>query len=129
MGCALRNRSGLAENWCGARSSDALVAMMQTSDTRPGYDLSSTGAARPLFWGLLPESTVRAILVVVPDVTGKQPFEMQLVEGDHLIQQFLAKTLSGSEINSLPIVLNPSVCYNCRPCLTCPSLKLRALAE
>ena len=66
--------------------------MMQTSDTRPGYDLSSTGAARPLFWGLLPESTVRAILMVIPDVAGKQPFEMRLVDGDHVIQQLAPTT-------------------------------------
>ena len=31
---------------------------------------------------------------------------------------FLAKTLSGSEINSLHIFLSPSICYNSRPCWT-----------
>jgi hypothetical protein len=33
-----------------------------------------------------------------------------------MVDVFPAKTLSGSEINSLHIFLNPIICYNSRPC-------------
>ncbi len=64
--------------------------MMKTADTRPGYHHPSTGAARPFFWGLLPKSTMRAILVVVVDVGTEQPLQMRLADGNHMIQQLAA---------------------------------------
>src|SRR6516225_9577930 len=59
-------------------SGRALVTMMKTTDTRPRYHISSAGAARSLFWSLLLESTVRAILVVVRDIRREQPLQMRL---------------------------------------------------
>lgn len=66
----------------------AFVTMVKTTDTRPGYYLASAGAVRSTFRSLLPETTVGAVLVVVVDVRGEQPFQMRFVEGNHLIQQF-----------------------------------------
>ena len=65
-----------------------LVTMVKTTDTRPGYDLASSGAMRSTFRSLLPETTVGAVLVVVVDIRGEQPFQMRFVDDDHLIQQF-----------------------------------------
>ena len=64
------------------------VTMVKTTDTTPGYDLSSAGAVRSTFRSLLPETAVGAILVVVVDIRGEQSFQMRFVESNHLIQQF-----------------------------------------
>ena len=66
--------------------------MVETTDTRPGYYLASAGAELSTFRRLLPETTVGAVLVVVVDIRGEQPFQMRFVEGNHLIQQFTLAT-------------------------------------
>jgi len=56
----------------------AFVTMVETTDTRPGYYLASAGAALSTFRRLLPETTVGAVLVVVVDIRGEQPFQNEI---------------------------------------------------
>ena len=62
--------------------------MVKTTDARPGYDVASADAVPPTLRSLLPETTVGAVLVVVVDIRGEQPFQMRFIDGNHLIQQF-----------------------------------------
>jgi hypothetical protein len=64
--------------------------MMKTSDTRPRYDSPSPYATRSLFQGLLLESTVDAILVVIIEIRSEQPLQMHLVDSNPMVQQFAA---------------------------------------
>jgi hypothetical protein len=64
--------------------------MVKTAHTRPGYYLASADAGLTTFRSLLLETTVGAVLMVVVDIRGEQPFQMRFVDGNHLIQQFAA---------------------------------------
>jgi hypothetical protein len=51
------------------------VTMVKTADTRPGYYLAAADAGLTTFRSLLLETTVGAVLMVVVDIRGEQPFQ------------------------------------------------------
>jgi hypothetical protein len=64
--------------------------MMKTSDTRPCYDFPSPNRTPSLFRGLLLESTMDPILVVIISIRSEQPLQIHLVDSNHMVQQFAA---------------------------------------
>ena len=46
-----------------------------------------------MVWSSLPESQMRAVLMIVADIFGEQSLQMVFVRGDDVIQQVTAATL------------------------------------
>jgi hypothetical protein len=69
---------------CGLRR--AVVAMMQTAESRTSSDATGLQGTNPATRRLLPKSKMSAILVVIADIVGEQPLQMSLIQDDHMIQ-------------------------------------------
>ena len=46
-----------------------------------------------MVWSSLPESQMRAVLMIIADIFGEQSLQMVFVRGDDVIQQVTAATL------------------------------------
>ena len=69
--------------------------MVQPAESRKGLNLTFTGRAnfsRPTCWRVLRESEVSPVLVVVEQVGRHQPFEMALIQDNHVVQQVASAT-------------------------------------
>ena len=64
--------------------------MVQPAESRPGLNLAFTRRAdfcRPTCWRVLRERKMRPVLVIVVQVRRQQPFEMPLIQDNHVVQQ------------------------------------------
>jgi hypothetical protein len=71
------------------------ITMVQATESRKGLNLLFTFRAnfcRPTCWRVLRESKMRPVLVIVKQVRRHQPFEMALIQDDHVIQQVASAT-------------------------------------
>jgi hypothetical protein len=78
--------------------------MVQPSESRQGLNLVFTRRAdfcRPSCWRVLREPEMRAILVIVEQVGRHQPFEMPLIQDDHVVQQIAPATSHPTLSNSV----------------------------
>src|SRR5947208_4159554 len=69
--------------------------MVQPAESRQGLNLASTRTAdfcRPTCWRVLREPKMRPVLVIVVQVRGHQPFEMPLIQDNHVVQQVASAT-------------------------------------
>jgi hypothetical protein len=66
--------------------SSAIVAMMQSAQARVRYDRAAGDRPSSPGWGSLLKPQVRAIVVVVTDVLGKQPLQMSFVHRNDVIE-------------------------------------------
>src|SRR5438046_10647959 len=69
--------------------------MVQPAQSRQGLNLASTRTAdfcRPTCWRVLREPKMRPVLVIVVQVRRRQPFEMPLIQYDHMVQQVASAT-------------------------------------
>src|SRR6478672_12038394 len=66
------------------------ITMVQPAESRKGLNLPFTRSAnfcRPTCWRVLRESKMRPVLVIVEHVGRHQPFEMLLIQDNHVVQQ------------------------------------------
>jgi hypothetical protein len=85
------------------------ITMVQATESRKGLNLLFTRRAnfcRPTCWRVLRESEMRPVLVIVEQVGRHQPFEMPLIQDDHVVQQVASAT-------SHPALRN-TVCHGLR---------------
>ena len=71
------------------------ITMVQATESRKGLNLPFTRRAnfcRPTCWRVLRESEMRPVLVIIEQVGRHQPFEMPLIQDDHVVQQVAAAT-------------------------------------
>src|ERR1700687_1514268 len=69
--------------------------MVQAAESRQGLNLASSPRSdrrRPARWRVLVESKMSPVLVVVEQVGRHQPFEMPLIQDDHVVQQVASAT-------------------------------------
>src|SRR6267378_4345227 len=69
--------------------------MVQPAESRQGLNLASTRTAdfrRPTCWCVLRESKMSPVLVIVVQVRRHQPFEMALIQDNHVVQQVASAT-------------------------------------
>src|SRR5271167_2071752 len=69
--------------------------MVQPAESRKGLNLAFTlrvNFCRPTCWRVLRESKMSPVLMVVEQVGKHQPFEMPLIQNDHVIQQVASAT-------------------------------------
>jgi len=69
--------------------------MVQSAESREGVDLAShrrTYRRWTTCWRILRKSEVRPIFMVVANILGHQPFEVPLVQDDHVVQQVSSAT-------------------------------------
>ena len=66
------------------------ITMVQAAESREGLNLAfslRTNCCRPTCWRVLREPKMSSVLMVVEQVRRHQPFEMPLIQNDHVIQQ------------------------------------------
>ena len=71
------------------------ITMLQATESRKGLNLPFTRRAhfcRPTCWRVLSESEMRPVLVIIEQVGRHQPFEMPLIQDDHVVQQVASAT-------------------------------------
>src|SRR5260370_3820360 len=71
------------------------ITMVQATESRKGLNLVFTRRAnfcRPTCWRVLRESKMRPVLMVVEHVRRHEPFEMPLIQDDHVVQQVASAT-------------------------------------
>ena len=71
------------------------ITMVQPAESRKGLNLPFTPRAnfcRPTCWRVLRESKMRPVLVIIEQVRRHQPFEMPLIQNDHVVQQVASAT-------------------------------------
>ncbi len=71
------------------------ITMVQPAESRKGLNLPFTRRAnfcRPTCWRVLRESKMRPVLMIVEQVGRHQPFEMPLIQDDHVVQQVASAT-------------------------------------
>jgi hypothetical protein len=69
--------------------------MVQSTESRKGVNLASrrrTYRCWPTCSRILRESEVRPIFMIVANVLGHQPFEVPLIQNDHVFQQVSSTT-------------------------------------
>src|ERR1700737_5397829 len=69
--------------------------MVQAAESRQGLNLAFSPRAdccRPTCWRVLRESEMSSILVVIEHVLRHQPFEMPLIQDDHVVKQVSSAT-------------------------------------
>src|SRR5580693_3688367 len=65
------------------------ITMVQATESRKGLNLPFTPRAnfcRPTCWRVLRESKMSPVLMIVEHVRRHQPFEMPLIQDDHMVQ-------------------------------------------
>src|SRR5271166_2694131 len=78
--------------------------MVQPAESRKGLNLVFTRRAnfcRPTCWRVLCEPKMRTVLMVVEQVGRHQPFEMPLIQDDHVVQQVASATSHPALRNSV----------------------------
>src|SRR6266436_7000558 len=71
------------------------ITMVQPAESRQGLNPAFTRRAdfrRPTCWRVLRESKMSPVLMVVEHVGRHQPFEMPLIQDDHVVQQVASAT-------------------------------------
>ena len=71
------------------------ITMVQATESRKGLNLPFTRRAnfcRPTCWRVLRGSEMRPVLVIIEQVGRHQPFEMPLIQNDHVVQQVASAT-------------------------------------
>src|SRR6516225_4689506 len=66
------------------------IAMVKPAESRKGLNLAFTGRANfccTTCWRVLRQSKMSPVLMVVKQVGRHQPFEMPLIQDDHVVQQ------------------------------------------
>jgi len=71
---------------CLFKSGSLIVSMVQPAESIVGHDTSSSERRLSVVRRSLPQSEMCSILVVITDVLRKQPLQMSLVHGNHVIQ-------------------------------------------
>jgi hypothetical protein len=64
------------------------ITMVQATESRKGLNVSFTRRAnfcRPTCWRVLRESEMRPVLLIIEQVGRHQPFEMPLIQDDHVV--------------------------------------------
>jgi hypothetical protein len=72
-----------------------LVTMVQPAESRKGLNLAFTlnpNFCRPTCWRVLREPEMRSVLVIIEQVGTHQPFEMPLIQDNHVVQQVASAT-------------------------------------
>src|SRR6266404_4052171 len=89
-----RALAGLIRKWLWSLRCDC-ITMVQPAESRQGLNLASTRTAdfcRPTCWRVLREPKMRPVLVIVVQVRRHQPFEMPLIQDNHVVQQVASAT-------------------------------------
>src|SRR6266436_930026 len=71
------------------------ITMVQPAESRQGLNPAFTRRAdfrRPTCWRVLRESKMSPVLMVVEHVGRHQPFDMPLIQDDHVVQQVASAT-------------------------------------
>src|SRR6202011_3666252 len=71
------------------------ITMVQAAESRKGLNRVFSLRAnfcRPTCWRVLRESKMSPVLVIVEQVGRHQPFEMPLIQDDHVVQQVASAT-------------------------------------
>jgi len=71
------------------------ITVVQAAESRQGLNLAFSRRANccwPTCWGVLRETQVRAIIVVIEHVLGYQPFEMPFIQDDYVVKQVSSAT-------------------------------------
>src|SRR4029077_8810674 len=71
------------------------ITVVQAAESRQGLNLAFSPRANccwPTCWGVLLETQVRAIIVVIEHVLGHQPFEMPFIQDDYVVKQVSSAT-------------------------------------
>src|SRR6266481_5477345 len=71
------------------------ITMVQPAESRQGLNPAFTRRAdfrRPTCWRVLRESKMSPVLVIVVQVRRHQPFEMALIQDNHVVQQVASAT-------------------------------------
>ena len=71
------------------------ITMVQPAESRKGMNLGFSLRAncrRPTCWRVLREPKMRPVLVIVVQVRRHQPFEMPLIQDNHVVQQVASAT-------------------------------------
>src|SRR6202035_4290856 len=69
--------------------------MVESAESRQGLNLAFTRRAdfrRPTCWRVLRESKMSPVLVIVEQVGRHRPFEMALIQDDHVVKQVALAT-------------------------------------
>ncbi len=74
-------------NWPGLRSS--IVAMMQSAEPLLGNDATESLSASSVTRCFFPKPQVSTILVVVPNIFEEQPFQVSLIDSNHMIEEIV----------------------------------------
>ena len=65
----------------------AFIAMVQATESRMRKNATLPRRANSATGGLLSQSQMGAIVVIIPDVLSHEAFQMAFVQNDHMIQQ------------------------------------------
>ncbi len=71
------------------------ITVVQAAESRQGLNLAFSSRANccwPTRWGVLRETQVRSIIVVIEHVLGHQPFEMPFIQDDYVVKQVSSAT-------------------------------------
>src|SRR6516225_12042863 len=71
------------------------IAMVQPAESWKGLNLAFTGRANfccTTSWRVLRQSKMSPVLMVIEQVGRHQPFEMPLIQDDHVVQQVASAT-------------------------------------
>src|ERR1700745_1982739 len=71
------------------------ITMVQPAESRKRVNLAfslKANCCRPTCWRVLRESKMRPVLVIVEQIRRHQPFEMPLIQDDHVVQQVASGT-------------------------------------
>jgi hypothetical protein len=80
------------------------ITMVQPAKSRKGLNLAFTLKANfcsPTFGRVLRESKMGPVLVIVERVRRHQPFEMPLIQDDHVVQQLASATSNPALSNTV----------------------------
>jgi len=79
-----RERGAVSE-LCGSESRSSIVTMVQPAESPLGQDATTGSGTRPAIRRSLPESKMRAVVMMVVDVVSEQTLQMAFVNCDDVI--------------------------------------------
>src|SRR6267143_6080086 len=89
-----KERRLVIRKWLLSLRCDCLT-MVQPAESRQGLNLALTcrvDFCRPTCWRVLRESKMSPVLVIVEQVGRQQPFEMPLIQDNHVVKQVASAT-------------------------------------
>jgi hypothetical protein len=87
--CKISVPRGRRFTYMGRESCNPVVAVMQAAEPWPRDDTTMSSRAPPAARSVLAERQMGSVIVVVADVFGEEPFQVALIESDHMVQEVL----------------------------------------